>query len=348
LIFPKTLFAIPGTLSTPTGGYEYARRVLQALPELVHLPLPDGFPSPDAAALRETAARLAAVPHDTVLLIDGLAFGALPSWCLDQIQAPIVALVHHPLCLESGLTPAASTLLRASETAALARAARIITTSASTAALLAQAFGVTTDRLVVAEPGIDPAPQAMRDGNPPRLLAVGAVVPRKGYDHLIAALAALRAIPWRLQIVGTLDRDQPTATRLHAAIKAAALAERVQLTGAVDAAALQRSYQTAGVFVTTSLHEGFGMAAAEAIAHGLPLVASRAGALTTTIPSAAAMWCEPGDVTGLRNALYRMLTDRHGREACAAASWRAASSLPKWPATTQRIAAVLSEVRRGA
>jgi glycosyltransferase involved in cell wall biosynthesis len=340
-------FAIPGDLSAPTGGYAYARRVLQALPDLRYLPLPGGFPQPGAADLRATAVRLAEVPADAVLLIDGLALGAMPLACLDAVRAPIVALVHHPLYLETGLSEARQSALQSTEKAALSRAARVIATSASTALHLSEVFGVPVSRVSIAEPGTDPASRAPRIGAPPRLLAVGAVVPRKGYDTLVGALAGLAHLPWSLAIAGALDRDAETVDRLRADIAAHGLSRRVVLAGAVDAAALDLLYAAADIFVIASLHEGYGMAAAEAMARGLPLVASTGGALAATIPDAAAVKYPAGDQGRLRGVLHDMLSDPARQVACAEGSWAAGQRLPRWQQTAAHIAEVLASVRRG-
>ena len=96
-------FAIPGDIDTPTGGYIYDRTVMALLPqqgvEVSHVALPSGFPLPSAEELAETAEILAAVPSDSVLLIDGLAFGALPDHVLSRVAAPIAVILHHPLGL---------------------------------------------------------------------------------------------------------------------------------------------------------------------------------------------------------------------------------------------------------
>jgi glycosyltransferase involved in cell wall biosynthesis len=281
-----------------------------------------------------------------MLLIDGLALGAIPVGCLDAVQAPIVALVHHPLYLETGISDAFRATCRISEHAALSRAAHVIATSASTATLLSQVFGVSGARLSIAEPGTNSVARARRTGSPPRLLAVGAVVPRKGYDLLVRALAALDHLPWSLTIAGALDRDEVAAGRLRGAIAAHGLSGRIALAGAVDAAALNLLYATADIFLIASLHEGYGMAAAEAMARGLPLVASTGGALAATIPDAAAVKFPPGDQGRLRAALHHMLSDAAWRAACAEASWAAGQRLPRWKQTTLGIAEVLAFVHR--
>jgi glycosyltransferase involved in cell wall biosynthesis len=338
-------FAIPGDLSTPTGGYEYARRLLRAVPQLTHLQLPGSFPHPTDADLAEVAERLAATPPDAILLVDGLALGAFPLACLGGVRAPIVALVHHPLYLETGLSETRRAALRATERAALARAAHVITTSASTAALVSETFNLPGDRITIAEPGTDRAARAAGTGAPPHLLAVGAVVPRKRYDLLVEALAELRPLAWTLTIAGTLGRDAQAVAALRGTIAAHDLTDRVMLAGTVDTATLERLYAATHVFVIASQYEGYGMAAAEAMARGLPLVTSRAGALAATIPDAAALKVPPGEKTALRIALHRMLTDVACRTRCAEASWAAGQHLPRWHDTARHVVAVLRRVR---
>src|SRR5918999_16534 len=101
-------FAIPGDINLQTGGYTYDRRVMALLPQLGvdarHVPLPAGFPAPTKADLAETGRLLGALPHETIIVADGLAYGAIPADLLEPLRSPIVALVHHPLCLEAGLS----------------------------------------------------------------------------------------------------------------------------------------------------------------------------------------------------------------------------------------------------
>jgi glycosyltransferase involved in cell wall biosynthesis len=334
-------FAIPGDLAAPTGGYEYARQLLHAVPTLRHMQLPGGFPNPSEADLAVTADLLAGLSSDAVVLVDGLAFGALPERCLEPVRAAIVALVHHPLCLEAGLSVERAAALTQSERQALTHASRVIATSASTAGWLATMFDVPVAKLSVAEPGTEKRARAQPAGGPTRLLSVGAVTPRKGYNVLVAALAGLVAQDWRLSIVGDLSRNCHHVGFLRAAIENAGLAGRITLEGAVDEARLESFYATADIFVSASLHEGYGMAVASAMAHGLPLVATDAGALADTVPPGASLPCQPGDMPSLRVALARMLDDPALRASCGAASWAGGQALPDWHQTAAQVAAIL-------
>lgn len=345
---PDVVFAIPGDLASPTGGYAYARRMLKDLPaqgvDIVHLPLGAGFPFPTDAELAATAATFAAMPRDAVLLIDGLACGVLPASLLQGRRC--VALVHHPLGHETGLSDAARRQLLASERAALAAVDAVVATSVPTGRVLVSEFDVPTDRLTIAEPGTDPAPRAPADGEPPHLIAVGAVSPRKGYDVLVAALTRLSALPWRATIVGSLDRTPEEAARLRALIAGAGLAGRIVLAGACGDAALERAYASADVFVMASHYEGYGMVLTEALARGLPVVATRVGAADERVPDAAGLKVPPGDAAALAAALATVLGDRERRSAMAEAAWRAGQALPRWDDAAAAIAGVIRSVAR--
>lgn len=347
---PDLVFAVPGDLTSPTGGYAYARQLLALLPGegigVEHLGLPGSYPNPSRADLAETARLIAATPPDAVLLVDGLAFGAMPPDLIRGFARPVVALVHHPLGLEAGLPPDRRADLLASEALALALAQRVVVTSPLTGRLLAAEFNVDPARVAVAEPGTEPAPRARGTGHPVTLLAVGAVSPRKGYTGLIQALAGLSDRDWHLTIVGSLDRDPDAASALRMAVARAGLDERITLAGAVNDATLAELYDRADLFVSPSLYEGYGMVLAEALAHGLPLVASTGGAALETVPGEAALKVPPGDVAALRQALSRAIGDPALRRSLSDAAWTAAQALPRWPATAARVARVVKEMVR--
>ncbi len=345
---PEVVFAIPGDLATPTGGYVYDRRVLAELGArgvpARHLALPGSFPEPGPEDLDRTGALLSDTPADSVLLVDGLALGAMPPDLVAAIPRPIVALVHHPLGLEAGLPHERADALIANERAVLALARRVIVTSAATARLLASDFGVPDARITIAEPGTDPAPRAQGTGGPVALLAVGAVSPRKGYGGLVEALAPLADLDWRLTIAGALDRAPDEARRLRDLVASTGLSTRITLAGNLDRADLDALYAAADIMVSPSLFEGYGMALAEALARGLPLVASTGGAALDTVPDAAALKVPPGDVGALGGALRRMIADRNLRRACAEASWAAGQALPRWSDTARRIAEAIEGI----
>ena len=342
---PKVVFAIPGDLESPTGGYAYDRHVMARLPELgltvQHLALPGSFPLPSAADIAATAGALANVAADTVILFDGLAFSALPTEIIRAIRQPLVAIVHHPLSFEPGLSEDTRDKLETSERAALTFAKAVIVSSPVTRGVLSQTFGVPSERIVIAIPGTSRAPRARGSGGTPSILTVGAISPRKGYDVLIDALARIAGRPWRATIVGSVERDPVTAAELAAFIAKAKLTERIAMTGQVDERRLDALYASADLFVLSSRYEGYGMVLAEAQARGLPIVTTTGGAAAETAPDGAALKVPPGDAAALASAIARMLDEPTLRRNMSDSSWHAGQTLPDWSETTAIIADTL-------
>ena len=341
----RVVLAVPGDLATATGGYAYDRRMIAELDargfRVDVLALGDGFPRPNARTRGRALSLLASVPPERPMIVDGLALGALPEVTALR-EHRLIALVHHPLAFESGLSAREAAALRESEREALAAARRVIATSAATGRLLTRDFAVPPDRLIVAPPGCDRVGFAHGSGSDTvALLAVGAIVPRKGYDVLIAALASLADLPWRLTIVGDRERDVAAAEMLAGDIRRHRLGDRVDLMGVVAPQHLAALYAAADLFVLASRFEGYGMVYAEAIAYGLPLIGTTAGAVPETVPPGAGLLVPPDDCRALTDALRRLIT-QPGERACLAAAARAAAvQLPTWAETAQRVAGAI-------
>ena len=347
-------FAVPGSLDQPTGGYAYDRRVIAGLRRLGCtvdvVDLGEGFPQPAPKVAAAALMRLRSVPVGWPIVIDGLALGVLPQ-AAEALRPthPVIALVHHPLALETGLTVEAAAALRASERAALAAVRHVVVTSPATGRLLVADYGVAASAVSVVMPGSDavavaPRPAECRDGDTVHLLAVGAVVRRKGYDVLVAALARLVDLDWQLVIAGDCTRERETAGELATRLVQLRFGPRVRMAGAVDDAALARLYGKADLFVLASRFEGYGMAYAEAIAYGVPVVGTKAGAIAETVPEGTGILVAPADVVGLAAALRSMIADAALRARCAAAAHRAAAALPTWDAAARAFLDVLLKV----
>ena len=342
----RLAFAVPGDLATPTGGYRYDGRIIRELERLGWqvdvLDLGDGFPFPSAAQRANALAMLSAVPGGCPIVLDGLAFGALPEAGGLQFHTPLIALVHQPLALDASLDSSQAEALRESECAALAAAARVVVTSESTARIVTADYDVPSSRVSVVRPGNDPAPPApgSNDGVV-RLLSIGSVVPGKGYDVLIAAVATLADLPWRLTIAGDRTRNPAAAARLDAEIAAHGLGDRVAVLGAVPAERISELYLASDVFALASRFEGYGMVLAEAIAHGLPVVSTTAGAIPDTVPAGTGLLVPPDDVTAFAGALRRLIGDRAERRRLAANARAAAVQLPTWQGSARLFAGAI-------
>ncbi len=253
----RIAFAVPGDLSSPTGGFTYDRRIIGELRRLGSgvdvIDLGEGFPRPNAETRAAALAKLAAVPRGSAIVVDGLALGVLPEIAALRGRNPLIGLVHHPLALETGLAPDEIERFRARERAALASMQAIIVTSPAIARVLVADYGVSPDVLSVAPPGSERVRCAHGGGGGMvALLSVGIIVPRKGYDLLVAALATLGDLPWRLTIVGDRRRDAQASARLDADVLRHGLAARIAIEGMVSAERLAELYSAADVFVLAS------------------------------------------------------------------------------------------------
>ena len=338
-------FAVPGDLATPTGGYTYDRRIIGELGvagwQIQVVDLGEGFPHVDTAARGRAIERIAALPGELPVVVDGLAFGVLDAPALAHSHW-LIALVHHPLALESGLSEEQAAALRASERAALASTRHVIASSPSTARLLVADYAVAADRISIVPPGTDRVPITPRmRGSTVELLAVGSVVPRKGYDILLAALTKIRDLSWRLVVAGDRTRDAATPRMLDARILRLGLEERITFAGAVTARALHQLYANADLFVLPSRFEGYGMAYAEAIAHGVPVVGTRVSAIPETVPPGAGVLVPPEDADALAATLRDLIEEPARLAELAGGARAAAPTFPTWPDSAALFARVL-------
>mgnify|MGYP002633226046 CR=1 FL=1 len=342
-------FAVPGSIQRKTGGYGYDRRLIKGLRNRgrdVRLHELEGrFPLTDASALSAATDLIDSAPDGATLIIDGLALPAFES----QIERAgsrlcIIALVHHLLADETSLDSADRRALGVVETQCLVALRHVIVTSPATVISVLR-IGVPHENISVVEPGTDSVPSTMIPEHaltgPMQLLSVGALIPRKGHRILIRALAACRALEWRLTIAGSLSADSTTTADIRALIDREGLTDRIHLAGEIDALRLHDEYRRADLFVLASEFEGYGMAFAEALAHGLPIVGSGAGAVADTVPKECGLLVPVGDTAALTTALEQLMTDAPLRRRLAAGAVRAGTRLPSWETTVTKFDAAL-------
>jgi glycosyltransferase involved in cell wall biosynthesis len=361
-------FVVPGPLDQLTGGYVYDAKVVAGLKALgwhvrVHN-LVGRFPDADAVAREAFGSALASLPDGARVVIDGLAMGGLPDLVESHAERlRIVSLVHHPLAEETGLTPAEAERFRALERRALAPCTGVVVSSAFTARGL-EAYGVPPERVRVVVPGTEPARPSVGagPGEPPCLLCVASVTPRKGHDVLVAALARVRDLEWTCVLAGSLERDPSHAQHVRERIAAAGLAERIELVGERQGEQLEELYHRATAFVLASHYEGYGMVLADALAHGLPVVSTTGGAIPFTVPAGTGILVLPGDDAAFADALRALLDSastsrttsrtvsagsaadeaQPTREQLARAARRHAADLPRWKDAAEAFAAAVT------
>jgi glycosyltransferase involved in cell wall biosynthesis len=348
---PRVYFAVPGDIEARTGGSIYDRRLMEMLREdgwwVELLAWPGSFPFPNEADRDAVEDSLEAVPDGSLVLIDGLALGVLSGLARREAKRlKLVALVHHPLALETGLSPNIAAEFAASEQAALACCRAVIVTSETTAAIVEQAFGVPGEIITVAPPGIDIAPQAPRERppGPVRILAMGSVILRKAHDVLVAALATLTDLDWNCTIAGSLEMDPEAAEGLTTQIAALGLGARVAVVGQVANAEAAALFAWADIFALASLYEGYGMVFSEALASGLPIVATTGGAIPEVVPRDAGILVSPGNVEAFAGALRALITNPEALGAMAQASRLAGAQLRGWDHTAALVEEALGGV----
>jgi len=345
---------VPGDLRAATGGYVYDRTMIAGLRargwRVQAHELDASFPCPTAEALAHAEQVLSGVADGACVLVDGLALGAIPQLIEAHARRlTIIALIHMPLASEFGLTSAAlAERLRRQERRALELVRHVIVTSHGTARDL-EGCGIGPPRVSVVEPGVwmrsivGPSCDRAGDGTV-RMLCVATIHEGKGHALLIDALAPLAHLPWQLWCAGSLTRSPATVQRLADRLLRLGLADRVALLGEIPHAALEELYLAADLFVLPTLRESYGMAVAESLAHGLPVISSRTGAIPELVGADAGLLVEPGDRGGLSAALLRALEDRALRSSLRAAALASRARLTPWPQACERMARILERV----
>ncbi len=344
----RVLFAVPAPLSAVTGGNTYDRRLISGMRALGHevevVEMEGRHPLPDEAATAAARAVLDRAAPDARLVVDGLGLPAFAPFAEEMGARGAVGLIHHPTALEHGKPGPVRDALRVAERALYPRLARLVATSALTARRLPEEFGVDPTRAGVVEPGTDPAPRARGSGGPGcAILSVAQVIPRKGHDVLLRALAMLPDLDWTLTIAGAA-RDPVHADGLVALAEELGIAQRVTFAGEVEGEALEALWQGADVFALATYWEGYGMAVAEALARGIPVALTTGGAVAELVPMEAGVMAPPGNHGSLGRAMRRLVFDTALRAQMAEAAWQAGQRLPRWEDRAAAFAAELEKV----
>jgi len=334
-------FVVPGPLDQLTGGYLFDRHLIEGMAregravEVVSLPgrfaLPDRHLIEGMAREAARAALEASRPED-IVVIDGLALPAFEGSLAEHAaRLTLIAMIHHPLSLETGLPPATVAELQALEGKLLRQCRGILCPSEESARAIMR-LGQDPARIAISPPGTARPARILppSDGPPIRFLTVATLIPRKGHLLLIEALAALKRADWRLLCIGSLERDPALVRTVRQAIRDHGLATRVTLAGEWPQSALDRAYAEAHAFVLPSFFEGYGMVFAEALAWHLPIIATSTGATPELVTPEAGLLVPPGDRDALEAGLRRFLDEPEWRRSLSSGAARQASRLQSW------------------
>lgn len=351
---PVIEFVVPGDPGQNTGGYRYVRMVAHALDLTgckTHITgLQGRFPRPDKAAIAAMDQCLGRLSPGTCVVLDGLAMSGMPSDVFGRHagRLNLVALIHHPLADETGLSEVDREWFFEAERRALDVVGKVITTSDFTADRLAD-FGVAAERIKTAAPGVErlseanPEPIAkMPSGEGPHLLSVAHFSPRKAQDQLVEALASLTDLPWQCTLAGSLERDPGYGRKVTDMLSARGLQDRITLTGEVSGDSLGKLYRSAQIFVLPSLYEGYGMVIDEALAAGLPVISSTGGALAQTSARPGVVQYSAGDVRALTARLRAWLENPKELEDATNLAARESLRVRRWADTASDILSALA------
>jgi glycosyltransferase involved in cell wall biosynthesis len=332
---------VPDEIDDPrrvSGGNVYDRHVLDGLRDLG--PVDESLVPPGAGAALDAA--LDRVPDDAPVMIDGLVASRSPAIVEAHARRVRIVVLAHMVAATLGIHGADAAR---GERRALAAATAVIATSDWTRTELVRRGLADARRVAVAVPGADPGPGAdpagERDGG--SLLAVGAVTPHKGQDVLVDALAGLTDVTgWECVLAGSAA-DRRFAGAIEAA--AARSGDRIRLAGVLSGPTLDAAYRRAGLLVSASRGESYGMAIADALRRGIPVIATAVGGMPEAVrPSGAAILVPPDDPGALRAALRRWLTEPTLRTHLRTRALARRDRMPTWAETVATVAAALAEV----
>ncbi len=334
---------LPGDIddpASPSGGNGYDRRICVGLVEagwsVREHAVPGAWPQPSPAEQAALAEVFAGLPDDALVLVDGLVASVVPEVLAGYARRlRLVALVHLPRDDDT-------------EARALASVRTVVATSDWTREQLLRRYPLPPERVHVAAPGVDPAPPAPGSATGSALLCVAAVAAHKGHDVLVEALAGITDRTWTLTCVGSLHREPAFVDRLRARLTGHRLDPRVRLTGPLTGDRLAAAYAAADLLIHPSRGETYGMVVTEALARGIPVLATAVGGVPDTLGHTATgvrpgLLVPPEDPAALATALRHWLDDPTLRARLRRAAAQRRTALEDWTGTTSRIDTALKE-----
>ncbi len=259
---------------------------------------------------------------------------------------PVLTTFHHPEQIWRWRELANKPIHKILEYRAYRASTLVITPSHASAAALVNTFGIDESRVRVVPWGVDSnqfRPRLPQESREPIVLYVGLHEPRKGITHLLEAVARLRreCVPVRLVTVG----GGPQLPELRRRALELGIGNYVTFLGYVpdlNDETLPRIYSEADVFVLPSLREGFGFVLLEAMASGLPVVASDISSIPEVVGDAGVLF-PAGDAIVLAEAIRMLITNPDRRRELALKARRRVEMYFTWDRTMSLIVSAYQE-----
>jgi glycosyltransferase involved in cell wall biosynthesis len=294
-------------------------------------------------------------PFDIVHDVQCLGYGLL---LIKAGGLPVVANIHHPLAVDRRNAVMQAKTLREKmrwiifypffmQNIVMKRVDKIITGSHHSARSIQQVFDVPASHIEIIHDGVDTDTFRPLEGvekEPNGILFVGNSEDRnKGARYLVEALHILRReIDFHLTFV---DRPRESLELVPSLVKRWGLQSRVTFTGRLSTEELVRRYNKAEILVSPSVYEGFGLPAAEAMACGVPVVATTAGAFPEVVADGETGWLvAPGDAHALAGAIKRLMADPAERKRMGDAGRRRMQERFTWRETARKTVALYEEI----
>jgi len=342
-----SMLSNPLRIFTPINLYEAAAVHIGMFPEIFT------FSMRAYLRLRELMSR---ERYDIIHDNQTLGYGLLLA---KSLGVPIVATIHHPISVDMAAALAeAKSWLKSFRVAIFysflimqgvvsRRMDRVVTVSKTSAEDAIRAFKLRQDRVRIVHNGIDTGIFRRLDHvekEPNSLVIVGKTEDKKKGVHLLLKAVQLLKddVDVKVKVVGKQDADDGYRRKL---VQELGIGDRVTFTGHVGADKLAQLYSSAEIAVTASLYEGFGLPAAEAMACGTPVIATRAGALPEIVGEhGTGILVPPADPPALAAAIKRLLADKQLRQRMGDAARKRIEESFSWEGAARKTLEVYQEV----
>lgn len=307
----KLHFLIPGDIDTLASCYIYDKRLIEGLKQRGHQVevhrLNDDFPFPSDESIQHCSQTVKNIAKSETVIVDSLALGVIPSILKElSLTNPVIGLIHLPLSADPNYSAYQRTLITSQEIEAFRLVKNFIVSSEFTRETLIN-FGIEEHKINLVIPGIDDFPQKKNyPDQPTKLLSIANMCRSKDHSLLVRALTALKDKDWVLHCYGNLDWDRDYLADFQSLIRKNNLQKKILIHSTISGQELSDAYLDADLFVHPSDFEIYGMALVEALAHGLPVIASTGGGILKTIPPKMGQFFKPSDVYGLQSILEEL------------------------------------------